>query len=88
MDDLGLIIAGEKAILKNTEKLNVSLVSPANIDIINQKYQDGLGIEIVRTGEGIDTNIAKNLITLNEQDSELLELSTEKLVIKNHFILL
>ena len=53
-------------------------MSPANIDIINQKYQDGLGIEIVRTGEGIDTNIAKNLITLNEQNSELLELSTEK----------
>ncbi|MDK8323724.1 MAG: S8 family serine peptidase, partial [Campylobacter ureolyticus] len=78
VDDLGLIIAGEKAILKNTEKLNVSLVSPENIDIINQKFQDGLGIEIVRTGEGIDANIAKNLITLNEQDSELLELSTEK----------
>ncbi|MCR8685329.1 S8 family serine peptidase, partial [Campylobacter ureolyticus] len=78
IDDLGLIIAGEKAVLKDTEKLNVNLVSPANIDIINQKYQDGLGIEIVRTGEGIDTNIAKNLITLNEQNSELLELSTEK----------
>ncbi|MCZ6167784.1 autotransporter outer membrane beta-barrel domain-containing protein, partial [Campylobacter ureolyticus] len=76
-DELGKIMAGKKAFLRETQNLNLNL-NNNGINIINNQYRGGLGVEIIRTAQGIDQEINKNLITLNNGASYLLDLSTQK----------
>ena len=76
-DELGKIMAGKKAFLRETQNLNLNLNNDG-INIINNQYRGGLGVEIIRTAQGIDQEINKNLITLNNGTSYLLDLSTQK----------
>ena len=76
-DELGKIMAGKKAFLRETQNLNLNLNNDG-INIINNQYRGGLGVEIIRTAQGIDQEINKNLITLNNGASYLLDLSTQK----------
>ncbi|MCI6988211.1 MAG: hypothetical protein MR902_01385 [Campylobacter sp.] len=60
--DLGLISANKRAYLSNTQGLNVSYGS--HLSNFRNAYPGGLGVEILRARQGIDTKISNNLITI------------------------
>lgn len=73
--DLGLIMANRRAYLRSTQGLDVGYGN--DLGNFRNAYAGGLGVEIVRAGINIDTNIANNLITLNGSKSKVLDASTQ-----------